>query len=378
MTEYPDTVDAISEVVNEIHQGDALEALEATPTSAVHCVVTSPPYFQKRDYGHDDQLGLEETPAEYAESIREVMAEVKRVLRPDGTLWVNLGDTYQEKSLLEIPSRVAFRLVDDGWLERNRVCWNKRNGSPDSAQDRLTPRSETVFHFAPSESYWFDDYDQEAQTDVWDITIKNNPTDHHAVFPVDLPKRVLKLACPPRVCPKCGTPYEREYEVQDLTSPDPDRPQSKRALEIFRQSDLTEEHLEACRSIGMSDAGQKRATQSGAGNNTERVERLAEEAKDVLGSYTREFISPQKEFVGWESQCDCDATGHEPGIVLDPFMGSGTTARAAKDLGRRFLGFELNEEYVVEAQERAGVTVSDTGQLLEPNETSLSAYTSDD
>lgn len=378
MSRLPTPVESVEEITSGIYQTDALEALESMPANSVHCVVTSPPYFQKRDYGHDDQLGLEETPTEYAESVREIMAAVKRVLRPDGTLWINLADTYQDKSLLGIPSRVARRLRDDGWLQRNRICWNKRNGSPDSSQDRLTSRSETVFYFASSGSYWFDTYEEDAQTDVWDITVRNNPTNHHAVFPEELPKRILRLACPPRVCPECGRPHERVYEEQELTTPDPDRPQSKRAIEIYQQSDLTPDHLEACRAIGMSDTGQKRATQSGAGNNTDRVEELAAEAKEVLGSYTREFISPPKEFVGWDTECNCNADGHVPGIVLDPFMGSGTTACAAKDLCRRFLGFELNEDYVVEAQKRVGITVSDPDRLLGPNETNLTAFSSDD
>lgn len=171
-----------------LYVGRADQVLAALPAGSVDCIVTSPPYFGLRDYGHPDQTGLEKTPDEYVEALRAVFAEVRRVLANDGTLWLNLGDSYQStggttgagpnatvgstlrqatgrtrpsrvmppKNLLGIPWRVAFALQDDGWILRNAVVWHKPNAMPESVRDRLSTSHETVFLFAKSQRYWFD------------------------------------------------------------------------------------------------------------------------------------------------------------------------------------------------------------------------------
>ncbi len=114
--------------------------------------------------------------------------------------------------------------------------------------------------------------------------------------------------------------------------------------------------------------------QDGTGNNDDRVEQLAAEAKQVLGGYFREFTSPTKVLDGWEQACECETDETESGIALDPFVGSGTLAMKAKELGRRFIGIDLNPEYVALAQKRAGVTVDEPGRLLDEDETALTAF----
>jgi DNA modification methylase len=189
-----------------LHHGDALDVARRLKARSVDCIVTSPPYFGLRDYGIDGQYGLEESPAEYVATMRALFSELRRVLADDGTLWLNIGDSYASKmkgqgggggkstlgdsadgsvqmtergrelavtrqqfsprqfncdvaakNLLGIPWRVAFALQDDGWILRNDIVWNKgARGLPESVKDRLTARHEYVFLFAKSRRYWFD------------------------------------------------------------------------------------------------------------------------------------------------------------------------------------------------------------------------------
>jgi len=137
--------------------GDARERLRELPDASVNCCVTSPPYFGLRDYGVDGQMGLEATPAEYVAGMVGVFREVRRVLRDDGTLWLNLGDSYgHNKNKLLIPARVALAMQDDGWILRQDNVWFKKRPMPESVRDRSTCAHEFVFHFAKSGSYYYD------------------------------------------------------------------------------------------------------------------------------------------------------------------------------------------------------------------------------
>jgi DNA modification methylase len=137
-------------------QGDCREILKSLPDNSVNCCVTSPPYFGLRDYGAAGQIGLEETPAEYVAALVEVFREVKRVLRPDGNCWLNLGDSYLNKQLLGIPWRVAFALQDIGFYLRSEVIWFKTNSMPESVNDRPTRCHEQIFLFTKSQNYFYD------------------------------------------------------------------------------------------------------------------------------------------------------------------------------------------------------------------------------
>ena len=143
-----------------IHTGDALTVLRSMPAGEVQTCVTSPPYYGLRDYGHDGQIGLEETPDAYVTQLVEVFREVRRVLRDDGTLWLNLGDRYGAgKQLSGMPWRVAFALQADGWILRQDIIWHKPNPMPESVRDRCTKAHEYLFLFAKRGRY---DYDAEA------------------------------------------------------------------------------------------------------------------------------------------------------------------------------------------------------------------------
>lgn len=177
--------------VNKIIQGNCLDVIKQIPDGSVNCVITSPPYWQLRDYGWSGQWGLEPTYQEYLEHLWSLMDEIKRVLRDDGTAWINLGDSYNgsggchtekhkndtgfqgklaplkggkggkdievpNKCLLLIPHRFAIGCIDRGWIIRNDVIWAKRNGMPESVTDRFSKKHEYFFFMVKSEKYYFD------------------------------------------------------------------------------------------------------------------------------------------------------------------------------------------------------------------------------
>jgi len=225
-----------------IHQGLATEILRTLPAQSVNCCITSPPYYGLRDYGVKGQIGLEETPGEYVAHLVEVFREVKRVLRDDGTLWVNIGDTHRNKYLLMVPARLAIALQDDGWYLRNDVIWAKPNPMPESMPDRMTKSHEHVFFMAKAKRYYYHaaaiaepavsyapdlgrdetpgkpgkrhpkkvdvrgdsdrrHYDSATKVmrnkrDVWTITPRPFKGAHFATFPPELPRTCMLAGCP--------------------------------------------------------------------------------------------------------------------------------------------------------------------------------------
>jgi len=174
-----------------ILQGDCLDVLRTLPDASVHCIVSSPPYWRQRDYGMPGQIGLERTPEEYIDRLTAVFAECRRILRPDGTCWVNIGDKwasggnggggsfmeehsdawshvksnkgwrspptgYKDKDLVGVPWMLAFAMRAEGWYLRQCNIWAKPNGMPESVRDRSTASHEYVFHFSKSNDYWYD------------------------------------------------------------------------------------------------------------------------------------------------------------------------------------------------------------------------------
>lgn len=305
----------------DIHIGDCRTLLAAMEPQSVHCCVTSPPYFGLRDYGVDGQLGLETTPDEYVAEMVEVFREVRRVLRDDGTLWLNLGDSYGKgKQLIGIPWRVAFALQADGWILRQDIIWHKPNPMGEGqVSDRCTKSHEYLFLLTKGERYF---YDAEA--------------------------------------------------IKVQASGNDDRPQQRRAKELAAQHGLTDSHIAAIRSCGATDAGKGQATQDGYGKNAVATAALAAEAKAALGGYYREFLMSEKKnrrsvwsipvrpFKGAHFATfppdliePCILAGSPSGgTVLDPFGGSGTTGLVAKQHGRNAILLELNPEYAAMARER--------------------------
>ena len=260
------------EIDNHIFIGDSREVLKSFPDAVVNTTITSPPYYNLRDYGEANQIGLEDSLEEYIEQLCSVFDEVYRVTRDDGTFWLNIGDCYArggeinsdgrrgfsgpkglgykdkkidgltEKDLIGVPWRLAFELQKRGWILRSDIIWAKLNPMPESCTDRPTMSHEYIFLFAKNQKYYYDhesvmestvgtEYAKRNKRDVWNVKVASYPEAHCATFP-------MELITP---CIKAGSP--------------------------------------------------------------------------------------------------------EGGLVLDPFMGSGTVAKAAKQLSRRYTGCELNLEY---------------------------------
>jgi hypothetical protein len=377
----PDRVQPIENFVGEITHGDAKDILSTVPSDSCHAFITSPPYWSLRDYETTDQLGQEPTADEYLTNLLEVLTHLMRVLRHDGLGVLIVDDIYEDGSLLGLPHRLHKELDRLGYEIVHHAPWTKSNPRPDPAPNRFSHAHEHVLVVAHGGAdHYFDKQATDSPEDVFSVDVGGSGTDHDAVFPVELVEEFIKTAVPAQVCEMCAAPFEPTYEVTDIWNLDTSRPQAKRALELAEKHGLSDAHLEALRAVGLSQTGQAQRTQDGAGNNDERVEQLANEAKDILGSYAREFTNPKKSHTGDEPTCGCEHGQSDsiPGVVIDPFMGSGTTGVAAKRHSRRWIGIELNQEYIAEAEARIGTDITEPERLTENDQNTLSAYTGED
>lgn len=385
--------------LNHFYCGDSLDVLKNFPDESIDCCVSSPPYWALRDYGVEGQLGLEKTAAEYIEKLCLIYDEVYRVLKKTGSCWVNLGDTYagggqgptgkngignhserqgytrgidkhhmdiKSKSLCLIPSRFAIAMIDRGWILRNELIWHKPNCMPSSVKDRFTIDFETIYFFSKQQKYYFETqyeelsesylkdkrpmgvlrqkvnknskYPDEGQykkqdalgkatytgfndrytppvlgrnkRTVWTIPTSSYSQAHFATFPEALIETPIKAGCPEEVCSKCGKPREPIFEPS---------PEYATLLgKSWAEDTDTDRELRA--EIGF-------------------------QARTKQASVTAEYIKTGL------TDCECGAS-FVPGIVLDPFMGAGTTALVSLKLGRNFVGIEMNPKYIRMAEDR--------------------------
>ncbi len=407
---------------NKIYQGDSLEVLKTLPDKSIHMCMTSPPYWALRDYGVNEQLGLEGTFDEYINKLCDIFDEVKRVLRDDGTCWVNLGDTYYgsgagtqknnveptgkqvyvmpygsnrtrewnrpsrseyekagikkkclicnknffgkensqfcskkclntkgnnfrsqnrqlpDKCMVMIPFRFAIEMVNRGWILRNTIIWHKNNAMPSSVNDRFTVDFEYLFFFSKKKKYYFEKQqekrkdtwggrwgkmpkgdrpnamrgrkemtkeefethygDKRNKRTTWTINTKSFKDAHFAVYPEELCETPINAGCPEFVCKKCGKPREKIIEV-----------------------------------IGDRVGSSKRLGEK------------YEYGRPQRGKYKNDYKTTGL------SDCGCNA-GFEGGIVLDPFFGAGTTGLVALKQSKKFVGSELNPDYIKIAEKR--------------------------
>lgn len=294
-----------------LYVGDARAVLASLPPNSVDCVVTSPPYYGLRDYGGlTNQIGLEDTPAQYVARLVAVFHEAHRVLADDGTLWLNLGDSYAyppgsagkqgngqragrrhtaeglrgttsipAKNLLGIPWRVAFALQDDGWILRAEIIWAKRNIMPESVTDRVTRAHEQIFMLTKGPSYF---YDADA------IREDSDPAQEAH-----------------------NQRYAREYTAHTQRAATTGQPGNSNSVGVH------------------SRPGR-------GGRNARSVWTISSTPLKEAHFATFPVELPRR----------CIAAGCKPGgMVLDPFSGAGTTAMAAQQLGRRAIGIDLNPAY---------------------------------
>lgn len=343
--------------------GDCIEGMRTLPEGSVHTCISSPPYWGLRDYGVEGQIGLEETPEQYVARMVEVYREVWRVLRDDGTCWVNLGDTYglrtkglKPKDLVGIPWMVAFALRADGWYLRSDIIWSKPNPMPESVTDRPTKAHEYVFLLTKQPRYYYDAeavketaltaewpgigpqhggvrdrgeaYEPMAvhagrnRRSVWHIATQPYAEAHFATYPEKLVEPMVLAGTSERgCCPECGAPWRR------VTAKD------RRAT---RPGERTKVH----------------GTNSRANVSRDPAHKHEWDGK-VVGNRDPERHVTETRTVGWEPTCQ---HGREPVpcTVLDPFTGSGTTGVVACGHGRNFVGCELNPEYAAMARRRIG------------------------
>ena len=361
-----------------ILEGDARERLRELPDDSVHCVVTSPPYWGLRDYGVPGQVGLEGSLAEYIEVLVRVFGEVRRVLRPDGIAWVNIGDPYagswgsqghrespekisggsikhqpkrashagtirdaglKPKDMMLVPERFVLAMQADGWWVRRRIIWHKTNARPESVGDRPGAAHELVWMFAKSRRCFYDAPAVEVPVtdsslaryrrggkvkmpehltanlrDVWSMAVSNYRGGHFATFPVELAERCIAAGTSERGV--CGVCGApwRRIVERSAVGPEVERP----ADGWFRHPD-------------------------GHGNKA--------------ATFRRGIVNTT---VGWEPGCGCSEQYRRvpevvPAKVLDPFAGAGTVAVAAARLGRDCLLVELNPDYAELARERCEV-----------------------
>ena len=446
--------------INKIVCGHVLDVLKKLPDNSIDCIVTSPPYWGMRFYGEQantvwggdencehewefeksvldnrfsetgiqrpkrnkmvgvvkqgfckkcgawhGQLGLEPSLDMYIEHMLEITAELKRVLKPTGTLWWNHGDCYSGnmgkrsgwsyvsnlgnkkdgtainfKPKYDFPQKclclqnyiLALRMIQEqGWILRNVIIWRKPNALPESVKDRFSKKYEPIFFFTKSKKYWFDLYavlepytneinrwggdilkakgesiwdkatgqntyrDRNLRPnplgknpgDVWDIPTQPfsakelgfEDVDHFATFPPRLVERIIKCGCPQWVCSRCGKPYIPKYDIYEV---DVD-------LQPYGANKNGKYYGQAIKDYESA---------------------LAQDPSDVKRRIL-DSLKKARKFRGYEKICDCGSE-KQLGIVLDPFMGSGTTGMVARMLGRNFIGIEINPDYCKIAEAR--------------------------
>ena len=385
--------------------GDVREVLRKLEPESVQCVVTSPPYWGLRDYGSEGQLGLEETPEEYVENMVSVFQEIKRVLRKDGTVWLNLGDSYagggragknteykekhtnfgrvqdmstyadpskipkglKAKDLVGIPWRVAFALQADGWWLRNDIIWSKPNPMPEPVKDRLTKSHEYIFLLTKSKKYY---YDHEAIKEPYNESsiqrINQASFDQQTGGDKDYGKVSVHSkntnsmrGTLEKFKENLGSGRNRRTVWEVVTKPYPGA----------HFATFPEEIPETCIKAGTSKAG----CCASCGAPIERVIEKGEKIslEDYKGEGKKDYASALAEnpsdvkrrtlesmrqviYKGWEAGCSCEGV-RIPCVVLDPFAGSGTTCAVASRLGRDSIGIELSEEYLKLARKRCKI-----------------------
>lgn len=327
----------------QILRGDCRDVLATLPTESVHCCVTSPPYFGLRDYGVDGQIGLEPSPDAFVAEMVGVFAEVRRVLREDGTLWLNLGDTYQNakgqsggfdpkqparrhlraarpqdrtipglkpKDLIGVPWMAAFALRADGWWLRDAIVWAKPNGMPGSQEDRSTSSYEMIFQLSKSRIYW-SDFDA--------------------------------IKTPPRESSLVRT-------AQDL--------QAQAGSHRANGGGKTNGTMKA---VGVRASDKQRGPSrrhAGFNDRWDAMERSEQQANPVMMRNVwfvapAQFADAHYAVMPDEIARRCIMAGcPEGGTVLDPFGGAGTTAMVADRFGRNAIIIELNPENAAMAEHR--------------------------
>jgi site-specific DNA-methyltransferase (adenine-specific) len=322
--------------------GDAVVVLRDLPDGCIDFAMTSPPYWGKREY-ESGGIGLEGDYRDFVKHLAAVFAELKRVLKPEGSFWLNLGDSYNGKGLVGMPWRVAFELVDNqGWILRNSVIWNKLKGGMDNSKDRLGNVHENIFHFVKQAKGYY--YDADA--------IRSKPRESKVVNGAIVSATGVS-----------GVRYKRQIELSTALS---DAEKSAAFLALERM--LADIGSGRASDFRMVIRGQHRTTHS----DSEKVSGRAKELRDKGFYFLKYHPKGSKPSDVWdilpedsqrrETHFACYpvdlcrlpllATCPEGGMALDPFCGTGTTLVAARNLGRKSVGIDISRRYLELTHER--------------------------
>lgn len=318
---------------NQVLVGDAAEKIRALPPASVDMVLTSPPYFRLRDYAIEGQIGSEDTVEEWVDRLAVVAKEIGRVLVPTGSFWLNVGDTYathaaqgaDRKSLLLGPERLALRLTADGWRLRNKIVWQKANPMPTSVPDRLACTWEALYVFVRQPQYFFD-------LDSIRVPHTSRLSKRHRVTAAVRGRQAWRG---PNAGNDDGLATMKEAGRVG-------HPLGKNPGDVWR---IASSNYRGAHHATFPVALAERAIRAGCPERRCSVCLLPRQRtllRDIGARAVRGALGPT---------CDCDA-GSEPGVVLDPFIGAGTTGVAAQQLGRDWLGIELNPEFAALATNR--------------------------
>lgn len=322
--------------------GDALVVLRALPSDSFDFAMTSPPYWGKREY-ENGGIGLEHDYRDFVKDLVAIFCEVKRVLKPEGSFWLNLGDTYSDKGLVGVPWRVAFELIDNqGWILRNSVIWNKLKGGMDNSKDRLANVHENVFHFVKQAKGYY--YNADA--------IRAKPRESKVVNGAIVSATGVS-----------GVRYRRQIELSTALNKS-----EKNAALVALDGMLADMGLGRAADFRMIIRGQQRTTHS----DSEKVSGRAKELRDKGFYFLKYHPNGSKPGDVWDilpedtqrreshfapypidlCRLPLLATCPENGIALDPFCGTGTTLVTARNLGRKSVGIDISRQYLATAQER--------------------------
>tara|TARA_B100000085_G_scaffold235348_1_gene223559 strand:+ start:919 stop:1878 length:960 start_codon:yes stop_codon:yes gene_type:complete len=299
---------------NVIHVGDNIENLKKIPDASVDMCITSPPYYNLRDYKNSGQIGTENTVNDFIENLCNVFDEIYRILKPSGSCWVNIGDTYDKKRLLQVPSKFEIAMCDRGWFLRNEIIWNKPNPQPISSKDRFWSNHEKLFWFVKDVKKYYFNRDAilvpQAEISIRRMFSKNNVS-----------KRKDAAAS--------------DKEGFSLSSGNQDKHYARMREESGITKDFNYEELIASGKCPM----RPEFSVWDVASTTYKGAHFAVYPADLV---RRPILST------------CPVNG----IVVDPFMGSGTTGEVAKLNDREYIGFELNEEYATLAEHRIKTAVT--------------------
>lgn len=323
--------------------GDSLKVLSQLPNDSIDCVITSPPYYMKRQY-LGGGIGLESTYQEYIDNLLEIIKEIHRVLKPTGSFWLNIGDSYKNKQLLNIPHRIAIRMQDEqNWILRNTVVWDKLKGAMSQSKDSLGCEYEPMFHFVKKKNGYYYDAD----------SVRKKPRKAH-----------VENGAVVSATGVSGVRYRRKIELSTELTQD----QKENAflaldnvLERIKNGELSDFRM-------VIKGGNQRVTNGDTANLSGRAKELQEKGFYFL------FYNPNGSMISdvWQIVPE-DTQGRKlhfapfpedlvktpivltcpkNGIVLDPFAGTGTTCYVAAQLHRKSIGIDMAKEYLELAEDR--------------------------